>query len=218
MEAKSAKVEDVPQPHEFAFNAANSKKAKEIIARYPQGRQQSAVMPLLALAQKQHENWLPKAAMDYVAKMLDMPPMHVYEVATFYSMYNLKPMGKFHIQLCTTTPCWLRGSDAIVKACEDYLGITVGESTPDGLFTLSEVECLGACVNAPMCQVTSPKIDGFYEDLTPESIVEVLQLLTEGKPPKFGSTAGRVSSEPGAGLTSLSGQAKAWERKRKKAS
>lgn len=217
MESKSAKVEDVPQPHEFAFNAANSKKAKEIIARYPEGRQQSAVMPLLALAQKQNENWLPRAAMDYVARMLDMPKMHVYEVATFYSMYNLKPMGRFHIQLCTTTPCWLRGSDAIVKACEDYLGIRVGESTPDGLFTLSEVECLGACVNAPMCQVTSSKTDGFYEDLTPESIVEVLTILSEGKQPKFGSTSGRVSSEPEGGLTSLEDQHKAWERKRKKA-
>ncbi len=217
MEAKSAKVEGVPQPHEFAFNAANSKKAKEIIARYPEGRQQSAVMPLLALAQRQHENWLPKAAMDYVAGMLGMPPMHVYEVATFYSMYNLKPMGRFHIQLCTTTPCWLRGSDAIVKACEEYLGINVGESTPDGLFTLSEVECLGACVNAPMCQVTSSKMDGFYEDLTPDSVVEVLKLLAEGKPAKFGSTSGRVSSEPAEGLTSLEGQHKAWEKKRKKA-
>jgi len=217
MEAKSAKVEDVPQPHEFAFNAANSKKAKEIIARYPQGRQQSAVMPLLALAQKQHENWLPKVAMDYIARMLDMPPMHVYEVATFYSMYNLTPMGRFHIQLCTTTPCWLRGSDAIVKACEEYLGITVGESTPDGMFTLSEVECLGACVNAPMCQVTSPKIDGFYEDLTPSNVVEVLKLLSEGKPPKFGSMTGRVSSEPAEGLTTLEEQKKAWEKKRKKA-
>ncbi len=218
MESKSAKVEDVPQPHEFAFNAANSKKAKEIIARYPEGRQQSAVMPLLALAQKQNENWLPRAAMDYIARMLDMPTMHVYEVATFYSMYNLRPMGRFHIQLCTTTPCWLRGSDAIVQACEDYLGIRVGESTPDGLFTLSEVECLGACVNAPMCQITSSKTDGFYEDLTPESIVEVLKILSEGsKQPHAGSVAGRVSSEPDAGLTSLIGQQKAWERKRKKA-
>lgn len=218
MEAKSAKVEDVPQPHAFAFTPANAKKAREIIARYPGTRQQSAVMPLLALAQKQHENWLPRAAMDYVAEMLGMPPMHVYEVATFYSMYNLRPMGRYHIQLCTTTPCWLRGSDAIVQACEEHLGISVGESTPDGMFTLSEVECLGACVNAPMCQVTSSKSDGFYEDLTPESIKEALQLIVEGAPPKFGSLAGRVSSEPQQGLTTLSGQQKAWEKKRKKAS
>lgn len=215
MEAKSAKVEDVPQPHEFVFTPANMKRAREIIARYPEGRQQSAVMPLLALAQKQHDNWLPRVAMDVIAAMLEMPKMHVYEVATFYSMYNMRPMGRFHIQLCTTTPCWLRGSDAIVKACEEYLGITVGESTPDGLFTLSEVECLGACVNAPMCQVTSTKMDGFYEDLTPESIVEVLKILSEGKQPKFGSTAGRVSSEPAAGLTSLEAQESAWEKKRK---
>lgn len=217
MESRSAKVEDIPQPHEFAFTPANLKAARGVIARYPEGRQQSAVMPLLAIAQKQHDNWLPRAAMDAVADMLAMPRMHVYEVATFYSMYNLRPVGRFHLQLCTTTPCWLRGSDAIVKACEDHLGITVGESTPDGLFTLSEVECLGACVNAPMCQVTSAKTDGFYEDLTPESMVEVLRILSEGKQPTFGSTAGRVSSEPKAGLTTLTHQEAAREKKRKKA-
>jgi NADH-quinone oxidoreductase subunit E len=187
MEAKSAKIEDIPQPHAFEFSAENMQRAREIISRYPAGRQRSAVMPLLALAQKQHENWLPKVAMDYIAALLEMQPMHVYEVATFYSMYNLRPMGKFHIQLCATTPCWLRGSDAIMKACEEYLGITVGHSTPDGMFTLSEVECLGACVNAPMCQITSDKTDGFYEDLTPENIVEVLAILSEGGQPPFGS-------------------------------
>ncbi len=217
MESKSAKVEAVPQPHEFAFTPANAKKVKEIIARYPEGRQRSAVLPVLAIAQKQHDNWLPKIAMDYVADMLDMAPMHVYEVATFYSMYNLKPMGKYHIQLCTTTPCWLRGSDAIVQACEDYLGIKVGESTPDGLFTLTEVECLGACVNAPMCQITSGKTDGYYEDLTPETIVEVLKILSEGRVPKAGSYSGRVSSEPQGGLTSLAEQQSIWEKKRKRA-
>lgn len=180
----------------FEFSAHNLKKAQTIIARYPEGRQQSAVMPLLALAQKQNDGWLPKVAMDYVADMLGMVPVRVYEVASFYTMYNLDPVGKHVIEVCTTTPCWLRGSDAIVDACEQRLGIGLGQTTSDGQFTLREVECLGACVNAPMCQVNNSHGDHYYEDLTPESIVKIIDALAEGKKPKPGPQSGRKSSEP----------------------
>jgi NADH-quinone oxidoreductase E subunit len=190
---------EVKQPEHFAFTAENEKQTAKIIARYPSGKQASAVMPLLALAQKQHDNWLPKSAMDAVAEMLDMSPIRVYEVATFYSMYNLAPVGKHFIQLCTTTPCWLRGSNDIVKACEDHLGIKIGGTTQDGQFTLKEVECLGACVNAPMAQIG----DEFYEDLNTSNVVELLQALKRGETPKAGSQSGRKSSEPQTGSTTL---------------
>lgn len=170
-------------------------KAKDIIAKYPAGRQQSAVMPLLTLAQKQNANWLSKPAMDYVADMLGMPPVRVYEVASFYTMYNLQPVGKHMIEVCTTTPCWLRGSDDIVTACERRLGITLGETTRDGQFTLKEVECLGACVNAPMCAIG----EHYYEDLTPQSMTKIIDDLTLGKEPKPGPQSGRKSSEPAGG-------------------
>ena len=137
-------------PGKFEFTAANLAEAKKIVARYPAGRQASAVMPLLWLAQKQNENWVSQAAIECVAGMLDMAPIRVHEVASFYTMYNLKPSGKTQVQVCTTTPCWLRGSDAIVAACEKSLGIKCGEVTKDGKFGLKEAECLGACVNAPM--------------------------------------------------------------------
>lgn len=194
---------DAPQPESFAFTPENAAQASAIIARYPQGRQQSAVMPLLMLAQKQNGNWLPKAAMDTVAFMLGMPPMRVYEVATFYTMYNLRPVGRYHVQLCTTTPCWLRGSDEIVKACEKHLGIHLGETTADGMFHVDEVECLGACVNAPMCQITSGTMDNFYEDLTADNVVQLLKDLSMNRTPKAGSLAGRQSSEPQGGATTL---------------
>jgi len=189
------------EPENFSFTAENLQKAGEIIAKYPEARQQSAVMPLLALAQKQNNNWLPKIAMDYVASMLSMPPVKVYEVASFYTMYNLEPVGKNFVQVCTTTPCWLRGSENIVKACEEKLGIKIGQTTADGQFTLREVECLGACVNAPMCQVTvagegKNYSDEYYEDLTPESVTQLLDKLARGEKPKSGSQSGRVSSEP----------------------
>ncbi|MGH6983712.1 MAG: NADH-quinone oxidoreductase subunit NuoE, partial [Stellaceae bacterium] len=151
----------VAQPTSFAFTPENLKKAQAHIAKYPAGRQASAVLPLLDLAQRQHDNWLPRAAMDMVADMLGMPRIRVYEVATFYTMFNLKPVGKHFFQICTTTPCWLRGSDDVVAACKKKLGIGIGETTADGKFTLREVECLGACVNAPIIQVN----DDFYEDL-----------------------------------------------------
>lgn len=189
-------ADDVPQPEGFAFTRENLAEAKRIVARYPEGRQRSAVMPLLTLAQKQHGNWLPKAAMDCVAAMLDLPPIKVYEVATFYTMYNLRPVGRHHVQLCTTTPCWLRGSDAVVKACERHLGVRLGESTPDGLFTLSEAECLGACVNAPMMMVSGAENDLYYEDLTPENVTPVLDALAGGIAPPPGPQSGRHASEP----------------------
>ena len=147
------------------------------------GRQASAVLPLLDMAQRQHDNWLPRAAMDYVAGLLDMAPIRVYEVATFYSMFNLQPVGKWFFQVCTTTPCWLRGSDDVVKTCESKMGIRMGESTADGLFTLREVECLGCCVNAPVIQVN----DDVYEDLDAKSTATLIDACRAGKPPAVGS-------------------------------
>lgn len=183
----------------FAFTDINAEKARAIIAKYPSGRQQSAVMPLLDLAQRQNGGWLSQAAMDYVAGFLDITPMSVYEVATFYTMYNLKPVGKHHVQVCTNLACWLRGSDEILESCKKTLGISLGETTADGQFTLSEVECLCACVNAPVVQIG----DDYYEDLSPETIERVLKALSAGEVPPAGSQIGRRSSEPSDGLTSL---------------
>ncbi len=194
----------VQQPASFEFNPQNLERAKKIIAKYPPGKQQSAVMPLLDLAQRQHDNWLPIAAMEYIAKMLDMAPIRVREVATFYTMYNHAPLGKHHVQICTTTPCWLRGSDGVVEACEKRLGIKLGETTPDKQFTLSEVECLGACVNAPMLQVG----DDYYEDLTPETTVKVLDALARGEKPTPGNQSKRLTSSPEGGFTTLLDTAK----------
>lgn len=189
----------VHQPESFAFTEKNLKQAQVIIARYPEGKQASAVMPLLALAQEQHDNWLPRAAMDMIAAMLGMAPVRVYEVASFYTMYNLAPVGKHLLEVCTTTPCWLRGSDNVMKACEKRLGVKAGGTTSDGQFTLREVECLGACVNAPMMQVGKH----FYEDLDEKSVVNIIDALAQGKSPKAGPQSARRSSEPAAGLTSL---------------
>ncbi len=194
----------VPQPASFAFTPENLERAKKIIAKYPPGKQQSAVMPLLDLAQRQHDNWLPIAAMEYIARMLEMAPIRVREVATFYTMYNLAPIGKHHVQICTTTPCWLRGSDGIVEACEKRLGVKIGETTADRMFTLAEVECLGACVNAPMMQVG----DDYYEDLTPETTVKVLDALARGEKPKPGNQSRRLTSSPEGGFTTLLDTAK----------
>jgi NADH-quinone oxidoreductase E subunit len=156
-------------------------------------------MPLLDLAQRQNHGWLSKAAMDYVAGMLRMPPIRVYEVATFYTMYNLKPVGKHHVQVCTNLPCWLRGSDAVVEACRRALGIDFGMTTEDGKFTLTEVECLGACVNAPMIQID----DDYYEDLDSDTTERILNTLKSGGKPKAGSQIGRHTCEPAGGLTVL---------------
>jgi NADH-quinone oxidoreductase subunit E len=193
------------QPKEFAFTPENLEKAKAVIAKYPSNRRQSAVMPLLDLAQRQSGGWLPRVAMDVVADMLSMPRIKAYEVATFYSMYNLKPVGKHFVQVCTTTPCWLVGSEGVVNACKKHLGIGLGETTADGKFTLVEVECLGACVNAPMAQIN----DDYYEDLNPENTVALLQALADGKPVKAGSQTGRHGSQASSGPTSLHAFAKA---------
>ena len=189
----------VAQPESFEFTPENLERVKAHIAKYPSGRQQSAVLPLLDLAQRQSGGWLPLAAMHHVADMLEMPRIRVYEVATFYTMFNLNPVGRYLLQACTTTPCWLRGSDAVVGACEKKLGIGIGGTTEDGLFTLVEVECLGACVNAPILQVN----DDFYEDLDGPSTEALLDALREDKPPPVGSLGGRRSSAPSTGKTTL---------------
>ena len=187
------------QPEHFEFTAENLERAKAHIAKYPAGRQQSAVLPLLDLAQRQSGGWLPRAAMHHVADLLGMPRIRVYEVATFYTMFNLNPVGRYLLQACTTTPCWLRGSDSVVGACEKKLGIGIGGTTEDGLFTLVEVECLGACVNAPILQVN----DDFYEDLDGPSTEALLDALRDGKPPPVGSLGGRRGSAPSGGKTTL---------------
>jgi len=187
------------QAETFTFSAEVREVADKIIARYPPGRQASAVMPLLDLAQRQAGGWLPRAAMDHVAGILEMAPIRVYEVATFYAMYQLEPVGEHVVQVCTTTPCALRNCASVVDACRDELGVDFGETTEDGKFTLFEVECLGACVNAPMMQIG----DDYYEDLDEGSTKSILQALRRGEVPTPGPQSVRTSSEPGAGLTSL---------------
>ncbi|HUK59521.1 MAG TPA: NADH-quinone oxidoreductase subunit NuoE [Stellaceae bacterium] len=189
----------VEQPASFAFTPENLAKAKAHIAKYPPGRQASAVLPLLDLAQRQHDNWLPRAAMDHVAEILEMAAIRVYEVATFYTMFNLRPVGRYFFQICTTTPCWLRGSDDVVAACRKKLGIDIGETTPDGLFSLREVECLGACVNAPIIQIN----DDFYEDLDGPATEALIDACKSGKVPEKGSVKGRHGSMPAGGATTL---------------
>ncbi|MBT4711726.1 MAG: NADH-quinone oxidoreductase subunit NuoE [Alphaproteobacteria bacterium] len=183
----------------FKFNADNKALTKTVIAKYPKGRQASAVLPLLDLAQRQNDGWLSRAAMDHVAEVLDMAPVRVYEVATFYSMFNLKPVGKHHVQVCTTTPCWLRGSDGVLDACKKKLGVEPGETTADGKFTLSEAECLAACVNAPMVQIG----DDYFEDLDAESVTKVLDDLAAGKTPTPGPQVKRQTSAPVSGAKTL---------------
>ena len=187
------------QPDSFAFTEENQEKARAIIAKYPPGRQASAVLPLLDLAQRQHYGWLPKAAMEHVADLLEMTNISVYEVATFYTMFNLEPIGQFHVEVCTSLSCWLRGSDEIVSACRKELEVNFAETTEDGTFTLGECECLCACVNAPVVKIG----DDFYEDLTPEAITKILAELRAGGRPTPGSQIGRSSSEPLGGLTTL---------------
>ena len=185
------------QPAHFAFTPENLASARAHVAKYPEGRQASAVLPLLDLAQRQNGGWLPRAAMDHVAGLLGMAPIRVYEVASFYTMFNLRPVGRYLLQACTTTPCWLRGSDAVVAACERKLGIGVGGTTADGLFTLIEVECLGACVNAPILQIN----DDFYEDLDGPATERLLDAVRRGAAPPPGSVIGRRGSEPFGGST-----------------
>lgn len=192
-------LDDPRQPTSFAFSDANMEQARAVIAKYPAGRQASAVIPLLDLAQRQNGGWLPRVAVPYIAEMLDMAEIRVWEVVTFYTMFNLHPVGPHHIQICTTTPCWLRGSDEIVATCERVLGVKLGQTTTDGLFTLNEAECLGACVNAPVLQIG----DHYYEDLDAASVERLIEALRRGETPKAGSQIGRTGSEPAGGLTTL---------------
>jgi len=186
---------DIP----FEFNDENVKRANAIMSIYPEGHKRAAVIPLLDLAQRQVGGWLPISAMHHVAEFIGMPRMRVYEVATFYTMFMRNPVGKYHIQICTTTPCWLRGSDEILAAIKENLNIKVGETSKDKMFTLSEVECLGACVNAPMVQIN----DDYYEDLTVKDTNEILEDLKAGKKPPAGPRSGRYAAEPFGAKTSL---------------
>src|ERR1700712_1724879 len=193
------------QPVSFTFDADSEAEIAKVVARYPAGRQASAVLPVLYIAQKQMQRhtgsaWVPVKAMDAVGARLGMPPIRVYEVATFYFMFNTKPIGKYHLQVCTTTPCWLRGSDAVTDACRAATGIKGwGDNSEDGMFTMSEVECLGACVNAPVLQVD----DDYYEDLDAERVTALLAALRRGKRPEAGSTIGRQTSAPTGGPNTL---------------
>jgi len=188
----------------FAWTDENAEKAKTVIARYPDGRQASAVMPLLDLAQRQvgaetnTQGWLPVPVIEYVAAQLGVPYMRAYEVASFYTMYNLAPVGRWHIQLCGTTPCMLRGSDDVMAACKNK-GLSKGRTTPDGLFSLTEVECLGACANAPMVQIN----DDNFEDLDYDKMTAILDALMAGETPKAGPQIDRQTSCPEGGPTSL---------------
>ena len=187
------------QPKSFKFTAENEKEIKRIIAKYPKGRQASAVMPLLDLAQRQHDNWIPMAAIEAISVRLDMAEIRVLEVATFYTMFNLKPVGKYFLQACTTTPCWLRGSDEMMRCIKDRYGIASGQTSDCGRFSLLEVECLGACVNAPILQVN----DDFYEDLDYQTTGALLDSLEADAPLPVGSVVGRSGSEASGGGTTL---------------
>ena len=189
----TADPKDVPQIASFAFTAENLEKVKGFIANYPPGRQASAVISVLDLAQRQ-QGWLPRVAMNEVARILGMAPIRVYEIATFYTMFQLKPKGKYLLQVCTTTPCWLRGSEAIMKACT---------AAADGTtFSVQEVECLGGCVNAPVVQIN----DDFYEDLDEVSLAKVLDAFRRGETPKAGPQVNRQTSAPAGGATTLKGE------------
>jgi NADH-quinone oxidoreductase subunit E len=189
---------------DFDWTSENRKKAEVAIAKYPAGRHHSAVLPLLELAQRQigeetgTQGWLPIPVLEFVGRELDMPYVRVLEVATFYTMFNLRPVGKFHVQVCGTTPCMLRGSDDVFEACKKR-GLKKGHTTDDGLFTLTEVECLGACANAPMVQIN----DDNYEDLTAESMGTILDALARGETPKPGPQIDRQTSCPVGGPTTL---------------
>lgn len=196
------------EPDSFAFDAESEAKIATILKRYPEGKQASAVIPLLYVAQRQmgrltQSAWVPRVAMDVIADRLSMPPIRVYEVATFYFMFNMKPIGRHHLQLCGTTPCMLRGSDDVLRACKDAGGLKgVGDTSADGVFTLTEVECLGACVNAPILQID----DDYHEDLDYESTVKLLEAFKRGERPKPGSAIGRMASAPAGEQTVLTGR------------
>ena len=187
------------QPETFSFTSESEAEIKQQIAKYPAGRQASAVKSLLYIVQKQNDNWIPMKAVEAVAERLEMPVMRVLEVASFYSMFNLKPVGKWYLQVCGTTPCMLRGSDDISRCIKDKLNITSGETSACGKFSLLEVECLGACVNAPILQVN----DDFYEDMDYQATARLLDELAVDNKPEFGSVIGRQGSESEDGATTL---------------
>lgn len=206
MSANRSTNDPTIQPPGFAFDAASEAEIETILARYPQARKASGVIPLLYVVQRQMKRetgsaWVPKPAMDAIARRLKMPPVRVYEVASFYTMFNLRPVGTHNLQVCTTTPCWLRGSDEVVAACKRATGIgDFGETSADGMFTLTEVECVGACVNAPVLVVD----DDFYEDLDAPRTEALIEALRRGERPAPGSTIGRQASAPEGGPTTLS--------------
>ena len=180
------------QPKIFEFNSENLEAAKKIILNYPEGKQKSAVMALLYLAQKQNENWIPLVAIKYVAKFLNIPYIKVYEIATFYSMYNLAPVGKYFLQVCTTTPCMIRGAYDLVNVCKEKISKNENELSKDGICSWVEVECLGGCVNAPILQINND----YYEDLDKENCEKIIDQILNKKKPKPGSYRGRKNSEP----------------------
>ena len=187
------------QPDIFKFSDENLNKSKKIIEKYPKDKQGSAVMPLLSLVQKQNENWIPFSAMKYLAKMLDIPYIQVYEVATFYSMYNLSPVGKYFVQVCTTTPCMIRGSNKLVEVCKNKISQNQKELSSNKICSWMEVECLGACVNAPMMQIN----EDYFEDLDKKKTEEIIDMILDDESPKPGSYKNRKSSEPEFARTSL---------------
>ena len=180
------------QPENFEFNSSSLAAAKTIVAKYPKGKQQSAVMALLYIAQKQNSNWIPLAAMKYIGKFLNMPYIKVYEVATFYTMYNLAPVGKHFIQVCTTTPCMIRGAYKLIEACKEKISKNENKLSKDQSCSWMEVECLGACVNAPMMQIN----DDYYEDLDKKKTLEIFDTILKGETLKPGSYRGRINNEP----------------------
>ena len=180
------------QPETFEFSSSSLEEAKNLIANYPEGKQQSAVMALLYIAQRQNNNWIPLVAMKYIAKFLNMPYIKVYEVATFYSMYNLSPVGKYFVQVCTTTPCMIRGANKLVEACKEKISENESELSSDKSCSWQEVECLGACVNAPMMQIN----EDYYEDLDKEKTLKIFDTILKGQKPKPGSYRGRINNEP----------------------
>ena len=187
------------QPNFFKFSEENLNKAKKIIKKYPEKKQASALMPLLYLVQKQNENWISLVAMKYLAKMLAIPYIQVYEVATFYSMYNLSPVGKYFVQVCTTTPCMIRGAKKLVEVCKNKISQNQNELSTNKICSWMEVECLGACVNAPMLQIN----EDYFEDLDEEKTKEIINMILNDESPKSGSYKNRKSSEPETGRTTL---------------
>ena len=180
------------QPKDFIFNDNSLKAVNKAISNYPKNRQQSAVMSLLYIAQKQNDNWIPLAAMKLIAKTLNMPYIKVYEVATFYTMYNLAPVGKYFFQVCTTTPCMIRGAYKLVDVCKKKISKNESEISKDGKFSWLEVECLGACVNSPMIQIN----EDYFEDLDPDKLEKIIDKINNNEKPIPGSYRGRLSSEP----------------------